>query len=113
MPENTTPTIRDNPELRRYEISVDSKLAGFAKYSVRPYRVIITHTEIFDEFEGQGLAAQLTKFALDDIRARDLEVVPLCPYAAAYIDKHPEYDDLDDHESMAVLVREYKGAATS
>ena len=109
MPDNSQPEIRDNPDLRRYEISVDSKLAGFAKYSVRPYRVIITHTETFDEFEGQGLAGKLIKFALDDIRARDLEVVPLCPFAAAYIDKHPEYDDLVDHESMAVLAREFKG----
>ena len=103
------PEVRNNTDRRRYEISVDGDLAGFAQYSVRPLRVIITHTEVFDEFEGQGLAGQLIKFALDDIRSRELEVVPLCPYAAAYIDKHPEYDDLVDHESMAVLAREFKG----
>ena len=98
--------IRNNEDRRRYEISVDKELAGFAQYSVRPQRIIITHTEVFDQFEGQGLAGQLIKFALDDIRARGLDVVPLCPYAAAFIDKHPEYDDLVDHEAMSVLARD-------
>lgn len=102
------PDIRNNEDRRRYEISVDSELAGFAQYSVRPSRIIITHTEVFDQFEGQGLAGKLIKFALDDIRARGLDVVPLCPYAAAYIEKHPEYEDLVDHEAMAVLARAKK-----
>jgi predicted GNAT family acetyltransferase len=113
VPESTHTEIRDNTDRRRYEISVGSTLAGFDKYSVRPYRVIITHTEVFDEFEGEGLAGKVIKFALDDIRARDLEVVPLCPFAAAYIDKHPEYADLVDHESMAILARDFKGPSKS
>ena len=98
--------IRNNEDRRRYEIYVDNELGGFAQYSVRPQRIIITHTEVFDRFVGQGLAGQLIGFALDDIRARGLDVVPLCPYAAAYIDKHPEYDDLVDHEAMSVLARD-------
>jgi predicted GNAT family acetyltransferase len=32
--------------------------------------------------------------ALDDIRSRGLKVVPLCPFVAAYIRRHPEYEDL-------------------
>ena len=41
--------------------------------------------------------------ALDDIRARGLVVVPLCPFVARYVERHPEYDDLVDHEALAAL----------
>jgi predicted GNAT family acetyltransferase len=31
---------------------------------------------------------------LDDAREQGLSVVPLCPFIAGYIDRHPEYCDL-------------------
>jgi predicted GNAT family acetyltransferase len=49
------------------------------------------HTEVDEAYAGQGLGAQLAKFALDDAIARDIKVSPLCPFVAKYIDKHPEY----------------------
>ena len=45
-------------------------------------------------FEGRGLGGRLVVGALDDIRARGLLTVPLCPFAAEYIRRHPEYQDL-------------------
>jgi hypothetical protein len=27
----------------------------------------------------------------------------LCPFIASYVEKHPEYDDLVDHECLAYL----------
>jgi predicted GNAT family acetyltransferase len=51
------------------------------------------HTEVSPTVEGEGLGSRLVSGALDDIRARGLEVVPLCPVAAAYIRRHPEYAD--------------------
>jgi predicted GNAT family acetyltransferase len=34
--------------------------------------------------------------ALDYVRAQGLKVLPLCPYAKAWIGRHPEYQDLLD-----------------
>jgi uncharacterized protein len=31
---------------------------------------------------------------LDIARAQGLKVVPICPFAKAYIERHPEYADL-------------------
>jgi uncharacterized protein len=31
---------------------------------------------------------------LDDLRARGLALVPLCPFVADFITRHPEYADL-------------------
>ena len=56
--------------------------------------ITLVHTEVRDEFEGQGHAATLARGALDDARSRGLRVVPSCPYIASYVEKHPEYADL-------------------
>jgi predicted GNAT family acetyltransferase len=90
--------VTDVPERSRFEITVDGRLAGFADYREGPGRIVITHSEIDDTFQGQGLAATLTRTALDTIRERGLRVTPLCPYTAGYIRKHPEYLDLVDDE---------------
>ena len=65
--------------------------------------MIFTHTEIDDAFEGQGLGSTLAKAALADAREHGLRVVPLCPFIAGYIKKHPEYTDLVDHDALAAL----------
>ena len=44
--------------------------------------------------EGKGVAGKLIKTALDAARVEHYQVVPLCPFVAAYIRRHPEYQDL-------------------
>ena len=56
--------------------------------------MIVTHVVVPRPVEGRGIAAALTKFALDAARAEGLRVVPQCPYAAHYMERHPEYEDL-------------------
>ena len=56
--------------------------------------MIITHTEVPSVLAGQGIAAALTQAALDTARARHWRVSPECSYAAAYIQRHPQYQDL-------------------
>lgn len=86
--------VFDHEEDSRFEIRVGDQVAGFAEYESRPGQIVFTHTEVADEFEGKGLAGRLVGAALDEVRSRGLGVVPLCPYVAGYIDKHPEYADL-------------------
>lgn len=89
--------VAHNPEASRYEIRVDGVLAGFADYRLRPGgRIVITHTEIGEEFGGRGLGSTLVREALDSARAAGLTVTPLCPFVAEYIRRHPEYQDLVD-----------------
>jgi predicted GNAT family acetyltransferase len=86
--------VRDNPDEERYEIVVDGRLAGFAQYRVRPGLLAFVHTEVDDAYEGQGLGSKLVDFALADVRGRDLDVLPFCPFVNAYIRRHPEYTEL-------------------
>src|SRR3954466_4414906 len=97
--------VVDVPEQHRFEISVDGALAGFADYSRRGGRLIFRHTEIHDAYEGRGLGSKLAQGAPDAARAGDNQVVPLCPFVASYIERHPDYEELVDEECLAYLDR--------
>jgi predicted GNAT family acetyltransferase len=87
--------VKDNPAELRYEAQDDDgTLVGEIRYAVEPGAVVLVHTDVEPAVEGEGVGSALVRFALDDLRARDLRVVPRCPFVAAYIRRHPEYDDL-------------------
>lgn len=86
--------MEDNPARHRFEILIDDSLAGFAAYQQRPGVVIFTHTEVDPAFEGKGVGGTLARAALDQVRARGDKVVARCPFIAAFIERHPEYQDL-------------------
>jgi uncharacterized protein len=86
--------VRDDPERQRYEVWVGTELAGFTVYEPGPRAYAFVHTEIEPAFEGQGLASRLIRRALDDMRARGLEVLPYCPFVARFVRRHTDYLDL-------------------
>jgi predicted GNAT family acetyltransferase len=84
--------LRNDPQAHRYEIVEDGVVAGFAEYmEVRGGRIVFTHTEIDPAFEGRGLGSMLIGFALEDARDREQQIVPICPFVAKYVHKHPEF----------------------
>jgi uncharacterized protein len=85
---------RDNPSQLRYELLVDGQVRGTILYRRLPDAVALVHTDVDPGLEGRGLGARLVAGALDDIRARGLHVVPICPFVLSYLDRHPEYRDL-------------------
>lgn len=93
------------PESRRFEIRVDGELAGIAEYVHKGGRYIFTHTQIDPAYEGKGLGSTLARGALDEMRRLGAPIVPLCPFIAAFIERHPEYDDLVDHDTLDHLER--------
>jgi predicted GNAT family acetyltransferase len=95
--------VRDNRDRSRYELLVDGAVAGFVQYSMRGGRLILVHTEIDEARAGHGLASILVSGVLDDVRRRGLRIVPVCPFVERYIGRHPEYDDLVDHEMFDAL----------
>jgi hypothetical protein len=83
-----------NDDAERYEIWLGGRRVGLADFFRRGDVVVIPHTETAPEFGGRGLASQLVRYSLDDIRAQGLRVEPACPFVAAYIRRNPEYADL-------------------
>ncbi len=89
-------TIDRVDEARRYELRVDGELAGYAAFRTNPGRITFTHTLVRPEYEGRGLGSRLARSVLDDAVARELTIVPVCPFISAYLRRHPEYEaDVD------------------
>lgn len=90
-----TPHVVHNTEARRYEIFIGDQRVGLLDYLLQNGEIHFTHTEVDPAQQGKNLAAILTRFALDDVRAKgDLKVVPICSYTVRYMEKHPDTQDL-------------------
>jgi len=93
---NITPdelTVINNESANRFEIRIGDDVA-FLTYTHDGSTIAYTHTEVPPALEGHGIAAKLAAHALDYARSNSFGVVPLCPYVAEYIKRHPEYADL-------------------
>ncbi len=91
-------SVRDDRHGSRYEVSVAGDPAGYAYYRIDGDRVIFTHTEVGQVWEGQGVGSALARGSLHDVRRTGRRVIPLCPFIANYIRRHREYLDLvDEH----------------
>ena len=85
--------VVDNRERGRFELE-EQGLVAFADYRLSGDRLIIPHVEAPPALRGTGTAGRLMTGLLDQARARGLKIVPQCPYAAAFIRRHPEYQDM-------------------
>ena len=85
--------LRNNTEEHRYEFDVDGATA-LLYYRLAPGVITLVHTEVPSALEGRGIGSKLVRAVLDDIRAQGLKVVVRCPFVAAWMGKHPEFNDL-------------------
>ncbi|HEX2802407.1 MAG TPA: GNAT family N-acetyltransferase [Sphingomicrobium sp.] len=92
----TSPTVRDNPERKRFEIDLGDGSFAFAEYTLPEGKIMFTHTEVPSAHEGQGFGTMLIRAALASAREQGLKVIPICPFFAAYMAKHADVQDLLD-----------------
>ena len=97
MSQTAEPLIRDNEERKRFEIDLGDGTFAFAEYNLIPGKIMFTHTEVPQAHEGKGLGTALIRAGLAAARERGLKVIPICPFFAAYMQKHEEVQDLLDH----------------
>ena len=92
MPSEIIPVV-NNLEAHRFEATLDGKVS-VAEYRLGEAVIEFVHTDVPRDLEGRGIASALARTGLDYARANHLGVVPRCPFFAAWIDRHPEYQDL-------------------
>jgi len=85
--------VEDNPAQSRFELRTPDGIA-FVAYRRAGGHVVLTHTEVPEALSGQGIGSKLVRGTLDRLRAEGAQVVPRCEFAAAFIQRHPEYHDL-------------------
>lgn len=88
--------VTDNPAKHRFELRIDDSGGEIAAayYQIEDDRLILTHTEVPQQFSGQGIGSQLARGVFDTIRASGRKAVLRCPFMAAYYARHREYSDI-------------------
>jgi len=82
--------VLHNEAARRFEARVDGELA-VVEYVRSGNRVTFTHTFVPEELRHRGIGSAVARAALDTARAQGWQVDPRCPFIAAFIAQHPEY----------------------
>jgi predicted GNAT family acetyltransferase len=96
--------VVDDMEAGIYDAIVDDVEAGGVTYNtVGDDRVVVLAVSVYPEFRGQGIATDLIRYVLDDIRAQGKTVTNYCPVVNTFIDRNPEYADLIDEEHPGTL----------
>ena len=84
---------------RTYEAIVgDTTIAGLTYNIAGDDRIVLLATAVFPEYRKQGVASELIRRVLDDVRKQGKTVTIMCPIVWAFIERNPEYADLVDPE---------------
>jgi hypothetical protein len=81
--------VTDNPGASRFELRADGRLAELI-YRIRGDRLVLVHTEVPVELEGHGIGGRLVTAAAGRAAREGLTLVPLCPFARGWLERHPE-----------------------
>lgn len=85
--------ILHDAENQRFTAQVEGCLCVL-DYDLSGSVMTITHTGVPEKVGGRGIAAALTKRALETAAVARWKVIPACSYAAAYLRRHHEYEPL-------------------
>jgi uncharacterized protein len=82
------PEVTDNQAAARFELRADDRLAELT-YRRNGRRLVLIHTGTPRELEGRGIGGRLVAAAIDRAAREGLTIVPLCPFARGWLERHP------------------------
>lgn len=87
-------TLEETGANGRYRAIVDGHEAEMTYSRAGATTIIIDHTGVPDELRGRGVGQALVRRGVEDAKAKGLKIIPLCPFAKAQIERHPEWQDV-------------------
>ncbi|HEV2377499.1 MAG TPA: GNAT family N-acetyltransferase [Streptosporangiaceae bacterium] len=84
-----SPQVTDNQADSRFEFNADGHRAELL-YRRHGNRLVLVHTGVPEALEGQGIGGQLVAAAVDQAAREGLTLVPLCPFARVWLQRHPD-----------------------
>jgi len=89
---NDAVAVTDNQAASRFEISDGGYLAEL-RYHRNGNRLALIHTEVPEELEGRGYGGRLVVAAVDRATREGLTIVPYCPFARGWLERHSDVAD--------------------
>ena len=88
--------VTENPARHRFELPLGGGAIALAYYSMVDGQLVLTHTEVPEEFSGQGIGSRLARGVFDLLRQSGRKAVLKCPFMGHFFATHPEYADIVD-----------------
>jgi predicted GNAT family acetyltransferase len=88
-----TLNIINNEQRQQFQLEVEGELASL-EYRMHEGMIVLMHTEVPATLGGLGIGSALAEYALNYARANHLPAKVYCPFVAAYVKRHPEYEDI-------------------
>ncbi|MCR5183654.1 MAG: N-acetyltransferase [Opitutales bacterium] len=85
--------IKENERI--YANDKDGKLIAEIRFSLKKGIAVITHTFVDESLRGQGIASQLVRLAVEQIRKNGVPVAATCSYAQLWLQRHPEHQPVN------------------
>ncbi len=92
MPQLTV-SASHQPDHSRFVVTMDGKVCVL-DYQLVGQVMHTLHTAVPAALQGRGIAATLVAAALAHARSQGWRVRPVCSYVQAYMQRHPETQDL-------------------
>jgi predicted GNAT family acetyltransferase len=84
----------DDASKGRYRMVIDGVEARMTYSRAGEGLIIIDHTEVPAALRGRKIGEQMVRQAVEDARREKVAIIPICPFAKAQIDRHPEWQDV-------------------
>jgi uncharacterized protein len=88
-------SVTNNEKQMQFEVHADGEVASL-EYRFYKNDIALMHTVVPDRLGGKGIASVLSHHALEWAKEHEKKVMVYCPFVAAYLKKHPEYNELVD-----------------
>ncbi len=83
----------DDTASKQFRFEIGDRIAKIDSIKAKD-KIYHTHTQVPKELEGKVIGSELVRKVLIDIESKGLTLIPLCPFVATYIKKHPEWRKL-------------------
>ena len=81
--------VVDDQGKSKFEIVIDGAVAELV-YRRRADRLVLVHTGVPESLAGRGIGGLLVQAAVDWAAKDRLTVVPFCPFARDWLERHPD-----------------------
>jgi predicted GNAT family acetyltransferase len=81
--------IVENVAENRFELTREGHTAELT-YTIDGDRLVLLHTEVPKALGGQGIGGELVQAAVRRAARDQLTILPRCPYARRWLEKHPD-----------------------
>lgn len=85
--------IVDNPGAHRFELRIGDSIAA-AYYRDEGDVLVLLHTEVPSEHQGQGIGSRLARGVFEELRRTGRKAIAKCPFMSLFAARHPEFSDL-------------------